>query len=301
MGIVDYLVTNGIILSETRGGVETDYIADPLGSTADLMSTAGAITDTFTYWPYRQLRSHVGSSVTPCQYCGTLGYYTDGTSGRVYVDARLYSPSVTRWLTVDPFWPDEQSYVYVYSNPLSLTDSTGPGPGSSSYDPGFWNKPGTISSNNYYNYACNDPGNDFRQPGDLSGTKHSNFTGGPPSCAHIVDNAIRDGLFPVDSHYKSGCPAGFHKVCVYVTTEVSGHDDYHWYRQDGNGYWSSKPGRTAATNCYDIPGRHIPITNPGADAGLRGYYRKCKPCLCAHSLIYFRTEVDPLPHVRIAP
>ena len=125
MGVIDYLVTNGIILSETRGGIESDYIADPLGSTAALMSTVGVITDTFTYWPYGQVRSHVGSSVAAYQYGGTLGYYTDGTSGRVYVDARVYSPTLTRWTTVDPLWPSELSFVYCNSNPATLVDPTG--------------------------------------------------------------------------------------------------------------------------------------------------------------------------------
>lgn len=125
MGVVDYLVVNGVLLSETRGGVESDYIADPLGSTAALMSTAGAITDTFTYWPYGQIRTHVGSSITPYQHCGTVGYYTDGITGRVYVDARVYIPSVARWMTVDPYWPEQRPYLYVDSNPVTEVDSTG--------------------------------------------------------------------------------------------------------------------------------------------------------------------------------
>ena len=137
MAVVDYLVVNGILLSETRGGVESDYIADPLGSTAALMSTAGVITDTFTYWPYGQVRSHVGSSVTPYQYCGTLGYYSDGASGRVYVDARVYIPSSTRWLTVDPLWPTEQPYLYAGGNPPTFSDASGlkpaPNPRSACY------------------------------------------------------------------------------------------------------------------------------------------------------------------------
>ena len=128
MGVVDYLVLNGILLSETRGGVESDYIADPLGSTAALVSTAGAITDTFTYWPYGQVRSHVGSSVTPYQYCGTRGYYADGTSGRLYVGARSYELSLTRWLSVDSLWPDIVPYAYAFSNPCTLTDPSGDSP-----------------------------------------------------------------------------------------------------------------------------------------------------------------------------
>lgn len=128
MGVVNYLVVSGNLLAETRDGVESDYIPDPLGSTAALMSTAGAITDTFTYWPYGQARNHLGSSATPYQYCGTLGYYTDGTSGRVYVDARIYDPSLAQWLTVDPLWPLQEAYVYCGGAPVSKADPTGKNP-----------------------------------------------------------------------------------------------------------------------------------------------------------------------------
>ncbi len=39
MGITRYLTVDGEILSETRNSVESDYIPDPLGSTAALLST----------------------------------------------------------------------------------------------------------------------------------------------------------------------------------------------------------------------------------------------------------------------
>jgi len=125
MGVTSYLVVGGEIISETRNGVKSDYIPDPLGSTAALINASGTITDTFTYWPYGQVRSHVGSSVTPFSFVGTLGYYADVVSGRLYVRARVYVPNLTRWLTVDPLWPAESSCVYVDSNPISLIDPTG--------------------------------------------------------------------------------------------------------------------------------------------------------------------------------
>ena len=54
MGVMNesYLTVNGEILSETRNGVESDYIPDPQGSTAALIDSSGAITDTFAWWPY---------------------------------------------------------------------------------------------------------------------------------------------------------------------------------------------------------------------------------------------------------
>lgn len=37
MGVTSYLVIDGEIISETRNGVEADYIPDPLGSTVALI------------------------------------------------------------------------------------------------------------------------------------------------------------------------------------------------------------------------------------------------------------------------
>jgi RHS repeat-associated protein len=121
---VSYLTVNGVILSETRNGVESDYIPAPSGSTAALMNSSGAITDTFSYWPFGQLRSHVGSNPTPFCFEGTLGCYTDGWGG-INMGAREYDPTLTRWLTVDPIWPYQPAYVYVFSNPVTFADPSG--------------------------------------------------------------------------------------------------------------------------------------------------------------------------------
>ena len=49
--------------------------------------------------------------------------------------------------------------------------------------------------------------------------------------------------------------------------------DYHWYRLDGNGYWSHKPGGTCATN---RDGRGKRIKDPRrADNGLIPYKFVC--------------------------
>jgi len=125
MGVTSYLTVNGEILSETRSGVESDYIPDPQGSTVALVDSSQTITDTFTWWPYGEVRSHVGSSVTPFGYNGTLGYYADGASGRLYVRANILLPSQTHWLTQDRLWPSELPYVYTSSAPTNFTDPSG--------------------------------------------------------------------------------------------------------------------------------------------------------------------------------
>lgn len=128
MGVTSYLTVNGEILSETRNGVRSDYIPDPQGSTAALINSSGTITDTFTWWPFGEQRSHVGSSVTPMGYLGTLGYYTNWSNGSIYVRRRVLLPNLARWLTVDLLWPQRAPFVYAKSSPIRMGDPSGLSP-----------------------------------------------------------------------------------------------------------------------------------------------------------------------------
>jgi hypothetical protein len=83
--------------------------------------------------------------------------------------------------------------------------------------------------------------------------------------------ARADGL----KNGKNGeCPCGthdvtdYHKVRLYFTFNFmgSGWPDYHWYRQDWNGKWSSKHGSTPVGP---------QITNPDQDAHSWGYEFFC--------------------------
>ncbi|MBS1714931.1 MAG: hypothetical protein JST30_11410 [Armatimonadetes bacterium] len=117
-----YTVVDGEVVSEVRGGVRKDFVPDPLGSTVALLDNAQSVTDSWEYWPYGELRS--GSSATPFQYVGTLGYYKD-TSRRTYVRARHYRQNLGRWMTVDPIWPKESAYIYASAMPQAFSDFTG--------------------------------------------------------------------------------------------------------------------------------------------------------------------------------
>jgi|GEM_PF-2857855 len=123
MGVTSYTVIEGEIVSENRSGVQSDYIPDSLGSTVALVNSSHQITDTYTYWPYGEVRSHVGTSVTAYTYCGTLGYRSDSIG--YYARARELKASQTRWLTVDPIWPKMFAYGYVSSRPMTFIDPSG--------------------------------------------------------------------------------------------------------------------------------------------------------------------------------
>jgi len=124
---VAYTTINGQIVHENRGGVEAFYAPDTLGSTVALLSTTGAVTDTYTYQPYGEIVSHVGSSVTPFTFVGTLGYYLDILGSQIYVRARYLRQALTRWQTLDPVWPWQLAYVYVNASPVVNNDRSGLG------------------------------------------------------------------------------------------------------------------------------------------------------------------------------
>src|SRR4030095_15183844 len=77
MGTVRYTVLDGEIVSENRGGVERDYVPDPLGSTVAPLDNTPTQTDTFTYWPNGEERSITGPTPTAFRFVGSRGQYRD--------------------------------------------------------------------------------------------------------------------------------------------------------------------------------------------------------------------------------
>lgn len=127
MATVTYTVVNEELLSENRAGTKRDYVPDPLGSTVALLDSTQAKTDTWTYWPYGEVKTRTGANATPFQFVGTLGYYQD-TSSRTYVRARHYRQDQGRWLTeemAEPFAWLPEPYVYVGAQPVNYIDRSG--------------------------------------------------------------------------------------------------------------------------------------------------------------------------------
>jgi RHS repeat-associated protein len=124
MPVTTYTTLDGMILSEVRGGVERDYMPDTLGSTIALLDSSQNKTDTWTYWPYGEVRTRTGSNPTPFTFVGTLGYFADSLK-RLYVRARYLRTDLARWQTVDPLWPDESAYGYVGGLPTRNVDPSG--------------------------------------------------------------------------------------------------------------------------------------------------------------------------------
>src|SRR5438105_370311 len=96
-----YTVANGRVIAEKRGLVRSYYAADPLGSTVALFDATQVKTDTWTYWPYGEVKTRTGTTATPFQFVGTLGYYRD-SSTKTYVRRRYLDTQKGRWVTEDP-------------------------------------------------------------------------------------------------------------------------------------------------------------------------------------------------------
>jgi hypothetical protein len=131
-------------------------------------------------------------------------------------------------------------------------------------------------NNNCYAYALNNqvkPGTtniwSTQQPGEYSGNTCYTF-----DKTHLVNAVTADftrynSVYGTNLHfYEIGrnekCPTGTYKVAL-----VAYSGDYHWYRQDADGYWSHKPGTTPVLR-YDHPSTNNLILDP--QLAYRGNY-----------------------------
>ena len=114
------------------------------------------------------------------------------------------------------------------------------------YDPDLWNKIYKIKdSHNCYSYALGKiipKINSKAQPGYASGfdyIKNSNF-----NCDEFKKRLKKDSPGSYITDFNKPCLKGFYKI--FLALDIA--EDYHWWRQDSNKYWSHKPGSTEVTN-----------------------------------------------------
>ena len=143
------------------------------------------------------------------------------------------------------------------------------------YEPEKWNKDNGADNlvqdfTNCYYYAINTqvnpvtgiPYNHKPQPGEYAGIDLNNLVdmGNPldeeysTTGKNIVQYVTEQDYAAYNQAHGGGyifrpigrnerCPAGSYKVVLIV-----GKDDYHWYRQNSDGFWSHKPGKEPVTN-----------------------------------------------------
>jgi hypothetical protein len=140
------------------------------------------------------------------------------------------------------------------------------------FNPAFWNtNPAVRAHNNCYNYASNKRTDTFAQPGRGCGSQYRAIT-----CPEVTRAALCDGL-----HRRYHCFPETERPRYLVALVVApgpGFVDFHWYRKNQEGFWSHKPGGTAARNT-DNSGRVIadPRTcNRGPYTHFCGFFYTCR-------------------------
>ncbi len=109
----------------------------------NLVSAAGAITDTYIYTAFGVELLTSGSTINPFRYVGLYGYYRELVD-IYYIRARWLDAIKGRWDSRDPigFGGGDNLYPYVYSMPQSLLDPDGAKPQKKGHLKSI--KPGTV-------------------------------------------------------------------------------------------------------------------------------------------------------------
>lgn len=153
------------------------------------------------------------------------------------------------------------------------------------FNGGLWNTgDANQHDNNCYNYSANKKTGTFAQPGLAGGQEYTMFT-----CPNVMAAAIRDGFIPWVANVP--CSNYDYKValvmqpptpadpCDPVVATCRAHVpqnccDFHWLRQNRDGFWSQKHGGDPAINVDDDPVTPMPIRDPRT-ANRDGYTNFC--------------------------
>jgi hypothetical protein len=159
------------------------------------------------------------------------------------------------------------------------------------YDPKSWNKNYDIkSTHNCYTYTLGKivPGLDSKaQPGYASGYNHINNDNF--DCKSFRERLKKDSPGSYLEKFDNSCLPGFYKIFLALDPK----NDYHWWRQDKNKYWSHKPG---STNVTDLDASGKKIKNPlmsNRKFKHRNYY---EPCFFACIYSDLARSIDTIYH-----
>jgi RHS repeat-associated protein len=109
------------------------YHRDALGSVTELSDASGAIVERYEYDVYGAVTIYDADWITrTVSAAGNPYLFTgrrfDPESGNYYYRARVYSPALGRFLSMDPLGfeaGDYNLYCYVFGNPTTMVDPTG--------------------------------------------------------------------------------------------------------------------------------------------------------------------------------
>jgi RHS repeat-associated protein len=125
--VVSYVYGDDLI-SQNRSGSLSYYYYDGQMSTRKLLDDPGLVTDSYVYDAYGILLNQTGSTVNNYLYTGEQ---YDPNVGFYYLRARMYNPSIGRFMTIDmnegsPYDPSTlHKYLYSANNPINMVDPSG--------------------------------------------------------------------------------------------------------------------------------------------------------------------------------
>jgi len=118
----------GKLVSDRRKEESSFYRFDGVGSTTGLTDDAGVVTDEYRYRAFGETLFHTGTTETPYQWIGQIGYRQDASTGQTNLRRRDYAPRNGTFTTPDPLGlasGDENFYRYVQNDPVNRTDPSG--------------------------------------------------------------------------------------------------------------------------------------------------------------------------------
>ena len=179
------------------------------------------------------------------------------------------------------------------------------------FNPDIWNHDSVQTYNNCYIYALNKPKTTRTRKtspglgedgGGNMGTKdygrdYSNYT-----CDYfdkLIKNDIPQAIrYDVDSIDDVKCPDNYYEIALVLddnkTPDISGDDDFHFYRKDCNTeFWSHKPGSAPVTK-LDASGNYIlDPQKSDRDFDNHNYYKFCGYyCIPNDTTTYDSTKVS---------
>jgi RHS repeat-associated protein len=128
-----YTYDDGLMAMKSAG-MNFYYLADPLGSVANLTSSSGATQWTYTYEPFGAARSITKNDpAAPTNLMRFDGQLIDPVDNQYDLRARMYDPATGRFLQRDPLpaprcQQQVGSYVYAADRPTVLDDPSGMDP-----------------------------------------------------------------------------------------------------------------------------------------------------------------------------
>ena len=141
------------------------------------------------------------------------------------------------------------------------------------YNPDLWNLNNNIkTTHNCYTYALGKivKGLDSKaQPGYASAYNH--IEDYDYNCSSFYKRLKKDAPGSYLEKFDDSCLPGFYKIFLALDPK----NDYHWWRQNKDSYWSHKPG---STNVVDVDASGNKIKNPvkaNRNYTSLNYYKTC--------------------------